>query len=156
MKLWRMFSSFLVNSFFVLNWMGFVWISFVMASGKHGLSVFLTLPWGSFLTELSSISPQGHVDSGSVWIAWLILNLAYSGAMLGRQHSPHKASNHTQMDVASLVKNKRREIESDPELQQSLNKLNQLLKNSWWQYHLPLRGAGSCLYSFILKLARFE
>jgi hypothetical protein len=34
------------------------------------------------------------------------------------------------MDVASLVKNKRREIESDPELQQSLNKLNQLLKNS--------------------------
>jgi hypothetical protein len=50
--------------------------------------------------------------------------------MLGRQHSLHKASSQTQMDVASLVKNKRREIESDPELQQSLNKLNQLLKNS--------------------------
>jgi len=29
-----------------------------------------------------------------------------------------------------LVKNKKREIESDPELRQSLNKLNQLLKNS--------------------------
>jgi hypothetical protein len=67
-----MFSSFLANSFFVLNWTGFVWVSFVMASGKDGLSVFLTLPWGSFLTELSTISPQGHVDSGSVWIAWLI------------------------------------------------------------------------------------
>jgi hypothetical protein len=120
----------LANSFFVLNWTGFVWVSFVMASGKDGLSVFLTLPWGSFLTELSTISPQGHVDSGSVWIAWLILSLAYSWAMLGRQHSLHKASSHTQMDVASLVKNKRREIESDPELQQSLNKLNQLLKNS--------------------------
>jgi hypothetical protein len=125
-----MFSSFLANSFFFLNWIGFVWVSFVMASGKDGLSVFLTLPWGSFLTELSTISPQGHVDSGSVWIAWLILSLAYSWAVLGRQHSLHKASSHTQMDVASLVKNKRREIESDPELQQSLNKLNQLLKNS--------------------------
>jgi hypothetical protein len=125
-----MFSSFLANSFFVFNWMGFVWVSFVMASGKDGLSVFLTLPWGSFLTELSTISPQGHVDSGSVWIAWLILSLAYSWAVLGRQHSLHKAGSHTQMDVASLVKNKRREIESDPELQQSLNKLNQLLKNS--------------------------
>jgi hypothetical protein len=125
-----MFSSFLANSFFVLNWIGFVWVSFVMASGKDGLSVFLTLPWGSFLTELSTISPQGHVDSGSVWIAWLILSLAYSWAVLGRQHSLHKAGSHTQMDVASLVKNKRREIESDPELQQSLNKLNQLLKNS--------------------------
>ena len=130
MKLWRMFSSFLTNSFFFLNWMGFVWVSFVMASGKDGLSVFLNLPWGSFLTELSTISPQGHVDSGSVWIAWLILSLAYSWAVLGRQHSLHKAGSHTQMDVASLVKNKRREIESDPELQQSLNKLNQLLKNS--------------------------
>jgi hypothetical protein len=130
MKLWRMFSSFLANSFFVLNWTGFVWVSFVMASGKDGLSVFLNLPWGSFLTELSTISPQGHVDSGSVWIAWLVLSLAYSGAMLGRQHSLQKASSNTQMDVASLVKNKRREIESDPELQQSLNKLNQLLKNS--------------------------
>ena len=130
MKLWRMFSSFLANSFFFLNWMGFVWVSFVMASGKDGLSVFLTLPWGSFLTELSTISPQGHVDSGSVWIAWLILSLAYSWAVLGRLHLLHKAGSHTQMDVASLVKNKRREIESDPELQQSLNKLNQLLKNS--------------------------
>ena len=130
MKLWRMFSSFLANSFFVLNWVGFVWVSFVMAFGKDGLSVFLTLPWGSFLTELSNISLQGNIDSGSVWIAWLILSLAYSLAMLGRQHSLHKASSHTHLDVASLVKNKKREIESDPELRQSLNKLNQLLKNS--------------------------
>ena len=130
MKLWRMFSSFLANSFFVLNWVGFVWVSFVMAFGKDGLSVFLTLPWGSFLTELSNISLQGNIDSGSVWIAWLILSLAYSLAMLRRQHSLHKASNHTHLDVASLVKNKKREIESDPELKQSLNKLNQLLKNS--------------------------
>ena len=130
MKLWRMFSSFLANSFFVLNWVGFVWVSFVMAFGKDGLSVFLTLPWGSFLTELSNISLQGNIDSGSVWIAWLILSLAYSLAMLRRQHSLHKASSHTHLDVAILVKNKKREIESDPELKQSLNKLNQLLKNS--------------------------
>jgi len=130
MKLWRKFSSFLANSFFVLNWIGFVWVSFVMASGKDGLSVLLTLPWSSFLTELSNISPQGNVDSGSVWIAWLILSLAYSWAMLARQRSLHTASNPTHLDVASLVKNKKREIESDPELRQSLNKLNQLLKNS--------------------------
>ena len=130
MKLWRIFFSALSNSFFALNWISFAWISFVMASGQEGLLVFSTLPWSSFLTELSTISPQGHVDFGSVWIAWLILSLAYSWAMLGRQHSLQKASSHTQMDVASLVKNKRREIESDPELQQSLNKLNQLLKNS--------------------------
>jgi hypothetical protein len=130
MKLWRIFFSFLANSFFVLNWIGFVWVSFVMASGKDGLSIFFTLPWGSFLTELSNISQQAHVDSGSVWIAWLILSLAYSLAMLGRQHSLHKTPTQTHLDVASLVKNKKREIESDPELRQSLNKLNQLLKNS--------------------------
>ena len=130
MKLWRMFSSSLANSFFVLNWIGFVWVSFVMASGKEGLSVFLTQPWGSFLTELSNISTQGHVDSGSVWIAWLILSFGYSWAILGRQRSLHKESTQTHLDVASLVKNKKREIESDPELKQSLNKLNQLLKNS--------------------------
>jgi hypothetical protein len=106
MKLWRKFSSFLANSFFVLNWMGFVWVSFVMASGKDGLSVFLTLPWGSFLTELSNISPQGNVDSGSVWIAWLILSLAYSWAMLARQHSLHTASNSTHLDVAVWSKTK--------------------------------------------------
>ena len=128
--MWRMFSSSLANSFFVLNWIGFVWVSFVMASGKEGLSVFLTLPWGSFLTELSNISTQGHVDSGSVWIAWLILSFGYSWAMLRRQRSLHKESTQTHLDVASLVKNKKREIESDPELKQSLNKLNQLLKNS--------------------------
>jgi hypothetical protein len=125
-----MFFSSVANSFFVLNWIGFVWVSFVMASGKDGLSVFLTLPWGSFLTELSNISTQGHVDSGSVWIAWLILSFGYSWAMLGRQRSLHKESTQTHLDVASLVKNKKREIESDPELKQSLNKLNQLLKNS--------------------------
>jgi hypothetical protein len=125
-----MFFSSVANSFFVLNWIGFVWVSFVMASGKDGLSVFLTLPWGSFLTELSNISTEGHVDSGSVWIAWLILSFGYSWAMLGRQRSLHKESTHTHLDVASLVKNKKREIESDPELKQSLNKLNQLLKNS--------------------------
>ena len=130
MKLWRMFLSSVANSFFVLNWIGFLWVSSVMASGKEGLSVFLTLPWGSFLTELSNISTQGHVDSGSVWIAWLILSFGYSWAMLGRQRSLHKESTQTHLDVASLVKNKKREIESDPELKQSLNKLNQLLKNS--------------------------
>ena len=130
MKLWRIFFSALSNSFFALNWISFAWISFVMASGQEGLLVFSTLPWGSFLTELSNLSPQGNIDSGSVWIAWLILSLAYSLAMLGRQHSLHKASSHTHLDVASLVKNKKREIESDPELRQSLNKLNQLLKNS--------------------------
>ena len=130
MKLWRIFFSALSNSFFALNWISFAWISFVMASGQEGLLVFSTLPWGSFLTELSNISPQGNIESGSVWIAWLILSLAYSLAMLRRQHSLHKASSHTHLDVASLVKNKKREIESDPELKQSLNKLNQLLKNS--------------------------
>ena len=130
MKLWRIFFSALSNSFFALNWISFAWISFVMASGQEGLLVFSTLPWGLFLTELSNISPQGNIDSGSVWIAWLILSLAYSLAMLRRQHSLHKASSHTHLDVASLVKNKKREIESDPELRQSLNKLNQLLKNS--------------------------
>ena len=130
MKFWRIFFSALSNSFFALNWISFAWISFVMASGQEGLLVFSTLPWGSFLTELSNISPQGNIDSGSVWIAWLILSLAYSLAMLRRQHSLHKASSHTHLDVASLVKNKKREIESDPELKQSLNKLNQLLKNS--------------------------
>ena len=130
MKFWRIFFSALSNSFFALNWISFAWISFVMASGQEGLLVFSTLPWGSFLTELSNLSPQGNIDSGSVWIAWLILSLAYSLAMLGRQHSLHKASSHTHLDVASLVKNKKREIESDPELKQSLNKLNQLLKNS--------------------------
>ena len=130
MKFWRIFFSALSNSFFALNWISFAWISFVMASGQEGLLVFSTLPWGSFLTELSNLSPQGNIDSGSVWIAWLILSLAYSLAMLRRQHSLHKASSHTHLDVASLVKNKKREIESDPELKQSLNKLNQLLKNS--------------------------
>ena len=130
MKLWRLFFSSLANSFFILNWIGFVWISLVMASGKEGLLVFLILPWGSFLTELSNMTPQGNVDSGSVWIAWLILSLAYSWAMLGRQNSLRKVPTNTHLDVASLVKNKKLEIESDPELKQSLNKLNQLLKNS--------------------------
>ena len=130
MKLWRIFFSTLSNLFFALNWISFAWISFVMASGQEGLLVFSTLPWSSFLTELSTIGPKGNLDSGSVWIAWLILSLAYSWAMLGRQNSLGKAPKHTHLDVASLVKNKRLEIESDPELQQSLNKLNQLLKNS--------------------------
>ena len=130
MKLWRIFFSALSNSFFALNWISFAWISFVMASGQEGLLVFSTLPWSSFLTELSTISPQGNLDSGSVWIAWLILSLAYSWAMLGRQNSLRKVPTNTHLDVASLVKNKKREIESDPELKQSLNKLNQLLKNS--------------------------
>jgi hypothetical protein len=62
--------------------------------------------------------------------AWLILSLAYSWAMLGRQNSLRKVPTNTHLDVASLVKNKKLEIESDPELKQSLNKLNQLLKNS--------------------------
>ena len=101
-----------------------------MASGQEGLLVFSTLPWSSFLTELSTISPNGNVESGSVWIAWLILSLAYSWSMFVRQNSLRKAPTLTHLDVASLVKNKKLEIESDPELKQSLNKLNQLLKNS--------------------------
>jgi hypothetical protein len=51
-------------------------------------------------------------------------------AKLGRQDSLSNATTQAQLDVASLVKNKKMEIESDPELKQSLNKLNQLLKNS--------------------------
>ena len=103
-------------------------LSGLMASGSEGLLVFLTLPWNSFLTDLSGMATLQTIDAGSVWIAWFLWTCI--STLLWWMVTPltHKSSPQ-ELDGASLVKNRKIEIESAPALKERLNKLNQLLKN---------------------------
>ena len=114
----------------LINGLVFVVFTAVIASGQEYVAVFLKFPWGSFLTELNKIMQLGVLDSRSVWIAWFFLNVAILVSLMRRPSSLALIPSHSHQDVARLVKRKAREIESDPDLKQSLKKLNQLLKKS--------------------------
>lgn len=114
----------------VLNGVVFVVITAVMASGQEQLGVFASFPWGSFITELNNIMHLGVLDAGSVWIAWLCLNVAITVSLVARPRALVLSPSHSHQHVARLVKKKEREIESDPDLRQSLKILNQLLKKT--------------------------
>lgn len=103
-------------------------LSGLMASGPEGLLVFLTLPWNSFLTDLSGMATLQTIDAGSVWIAWFLWTCISSLLWWMATPLTHKSSPQ-ELDGASLVKNRKIEIESAPALKERLNKLNQLLKN---------------------------
>ncbi|MFY8014098.1 MAG: hypothetical protein ACOVN3_01540 [Limnohabitans sp.] len=102
-------------------------LSGLMASGSEGLLVFLTLPWNSFLTDLSGMATLQSIDAGSVWIAWFLWTCISTLFWWMATPLTHKSSPQ-ELDGASLVKNRKIEIESAPALKERLNKLNQLLQ----------------------------
>lgn len=114
----------------IINLLVFVAVTAGMASGQEHLAVFFKFPWGSFLTEMNNIIHFGVLDAQSVWIAWFLLNVAITVSFMSRPRSLALISAHSHQNVALLIKRKAREIESDPDLEQNLKKLNQLLDKS--------------------------
>lgn len=114
----------------IINAIAFVVVSTVMASGQERMAVFWKYPWRSFLTELNNIMHLGVLDARSVWIAWLILNAAITASFMGRPRALALIPTKPHQNVTRLANKKAREIESDPDLNKSLKKLNQLLKKS--------------------------
>lgn len=114
----------------VLNVVVFVVVSAVMATGQEKINYFTNFPWGSFLSDLNSSMYLGVLDARSVWIAWLFLNAAITFSLLDRPRALSLGTSHPHHDAARSLKSKAREIESDPDLKQSLKRLNQLLNKS--------------------------
>jgi hypothetical protein len=117
----------LVAACLLINGAMLLALSGLMASGPAGALVFLTLPWDSFLTDLSGMATLQTIDAGSVWIAWFLWTcistlLWWALTPLSRKTEPQM------LDGASLVKNRKIEIESAPALKERLNKLNHLLQ----------------------------
>lgn len=112
----------------MLNVVVFVVVSAVMATGQEKITFFLNFPWGSFLSDLNNSMHLGVLDARSVWIAWLFLNAAITVILLERPRALTLRTSHPHHDAARSLKSKARDIESDPDLKQSLKRLNQLLK----------------------------
>lgn len=117
----------IVSGLILINGLGFLIVSMLMASGPLGWQIFIDLPWSWFLTDLGGISSMSSIDPGSVWIIWLIETAVTTLLYLLFKPASQISTLTTPQDGASLVKHRKFEIESRPELQARLSRLNQLL-----------------------------
>jgi hypothetical protein len=112
------------------NWVAFLTVSVLIWAQAGDFAWIQKLHWGSFLTDLSGLFQLSEVSSGSIWIAWLLLSVCFSIVWLGFI-SPQEISKKLPAPVMSPTPNavdlKQGSIESHPEIQEKLRRLNRWL-----------------------------
>jgi len=129
-RFWSTASSALV----FINWVFFLTVSMLIGSQAGGFDWLAMLSWSSFLTDLSLMFELGTVPSGSVWIAWLLLSVCWSVVWLGKTPSADPApkvaptiTHATPQDVVNVLQTA---IESRPDIQEKLQRLNRSLSQA--------------------------
>jgi hypothetical protein len=129
-RFWSTASSALV----FVNWVFFLTVSMLIGSQAGGFDWLAMLSWSSFLTDLSLIFELGTVPSGSVWIAWLLLSVCWSVVWLGKTPSaapaPKVAPTITHAKPQDVVNVLQTAIESRPDIQEKLQRLNRSLSQA--------------------------
>ena len=129
-RFWSTASSALV----FVNWVFFLTVSMLIGSQAGGFDWLAMLSWSSFLTDLSLMFELGTVPSGSVWIAWLLLSVCWSVVWLGKtpaaNPAPKVAPTITQAKPQDVVNVLQIAIESRPDIQEKLQRLNRSLSQA--------------------------
>ena len=129
-RFWSTASSALV----FVNWVFFFTVTMLIGSQAGGFDWLSMLSWSSFLTDLSLIFELGSVPSGSVWIAWLLLSFCWSVVWLGKtpavEQPPEAAPTITPAKPQDVVNERQNAIESRPDVQEKLRRLNRSLSQA--------------------------
>jgi hypothetical protein len=129
-RFWGTASSALV----FVNWVFFLTVTMLIGSQAGGFDWLALLSWSSFLTDLSFMFELGSVPSGSVWIAWLLLSVCWSVVWLGKMPAakpePDVAPIITPAKPQDVVNARQTAIESRPDVQEKLKRLNRSLSQA--------------------------
>ena len=113
------------------NWVAFLTVSVLIWEQVGDVTWIQKLHWGSFLTDLSGLFQLSAVPSGSVWIAWLLLSVCFSIVWLGftvQQEVRKKVIVPVIPPPPNAVDLRQGAIESHPEIQEKLRRLNRWLR----------------------------
>ena len=129
-RFWSTASSALV----FVNWVFFLTVTMLIGSQAGGFDWLALLSWSSFLTDFSVMFELGSLPSGSVWIAWLLLSVCWSVVWLGKtpavEQVPEAAPTITPAKPQDVVNARQTAIESRPDVQEKLKRLNRSLSQA--------------------------
>ena len=113
------------------NWVAFLTVTLLIQEEAGDFTWLHNLHWGSFLTDMSGLFQLAAVPSGSVWIVWLLLSLCFAIVWLGYafpQQGRKKMAVSVITPTTDPVDIRRGAIESHPDIQEKLKRLNRWLK----------------------------
>ncbi len=118
----------------LLNWAFFLTVTLLIWLQAGNFAWLQQLHWTYFLTDLSGMFELAAVPAGSVWLAWLLLSVCFSVVWLGKPAAPDVAKP-APVVVASppppdAVEVRQGAIESRPEVQEKLRRLNRWLSQA--------------------------
>ena len=118
----------------LLNWAFFLTVTLLIWVQAGDFAWLQKLHWTYFLTDLSGLFELAAVPAGSVWLAWLLLSACFSVVWLSKPAAPESGKT-VPVVVASLpppdaVQVRQGAIESRPEVQEKLRRLNRWLSQA--------------------------
>jgi hypothetical protein len=117
----------------LLNWAFFLTVTLLIWAQAGGFGWLEKLHWTYFLTDLSGLLTLAAVPAGSVWLAWLLLSACFSVVWLGKPAAPDVAKPVPVVAVTpppDAVQARQGAIESRPEVQEKLRRLNRWLSQA--------------------------
>jgi hypothetical protein len=116
----------------LLNWAFFLTVTLLISAQSGGLAWLQKLHWTYFLTDLSGLFELAAVPAGSVWLAWLLLSACFSVVWLSKPAAPDAAQAVPVLAATppDAVEVRQGAIESRPEVQEKLRRLNRWLSQA--------------------------
>ena len=118
----------------LLNWAFFLTVTLLIWAQAGDFAWLQKLHWTYFLTDLSGLFELTAVPAGSVWLAWLLLSACFTVVWLGKP-AAQEAAKPAPVLAASppppdAVEVRQGAIESRPEVQEKLRRLNRWLSQA--------------------------
>jgi hypothetical protein len=118
----------------LLNWAFFLTVTLLIGAQAGDFAWLQKLHWTYFLTDLSGLVELAAVPAGSVWLAWLLLSVCFSAVWLGKPAAPEVAKPAPVLAASppppNAVEVRQGAIESRPEVQEKLRRLNRWLSQA--------------------------
>ena len=119
----------------LLNWAFFLTVTLLIWAQAGDFAWLQQLHWTYFLTDLSGLFALAAVPAGSVWLAWLLLSACFSVAWLGKPTATATLAAKAVPVLAATpqpdaVEVRQDAIESRPEVQEKLRRLNRWLSQA--------------------------
>ena len=118
----------------LLNWAFFLTVTLLIWAQAGDFAWLQKLHWTYFLTDLSGLFELTAVPAGSVWLAWLLLSACFTVVWLGKPAAPEAAKPAPVLAASppppDAVEVRQGAIESRPEVQEKLRRLNRWLSQA--------------------------
>ena len=118
----------------LLNWAFFLTVTLLIGVQAGDFAWLQKLHWTYFLTDLSGLFELAAVPAGSVWLAWLLLSACFSVVWLSKPGAPDTVKSVPVLAATppppDAVEVRQGAIESRPEVQEKLRRLNRSLSQA--------------------------